>query len=386
MSRGLPAPGRDYILGVDIIRFLSAVGVAAFHLTWLNPAATWGFPVGWVGVQLFFVISGLVIANSAYHSNWRRFARGRVLRLYPAAWCTLLLSWLCIAVMGTHAFEHEGVFVSNSTRNLLGSFVLFSTHQIATAYWTLPVEIAFYGIVGMALAARAFENVEVLAILLILWSSLYLLILAFNPFGVMRYERLHIEYGWTTVLLLRHGCYFGMGILIWLLKERRLTRAGMAAFGAALLASMPEIGDRAQEIQHSMVRTEFAAVLCTPRVLTAMACSTFFCGIAGIVVAVHLNAILAWPLIVRRSVRLLGLATYPFYLLHEAVGGYVLNRLSVHGMQPRIGVWLSILAVGILSTIVCAWPEPAIRKLLERIGSAGSRRFTLAYDTIRNSF
>ena len=110
MSRGLPAPGRDYILGVDIIRFLSAVGVAAFHLTWSNPAATWGFPVGWVGVQLFFVISGLVIANSAYHSNWRRFARGRVLRLYPAAWCTLLLSWLCIAVMGTHAFEHEGVF------------------------------------------------------------------------------------------------------------------------------------------------------------------------------------------------------------------------------------------------------------------------------------
>jgi len=385
MPKGSPTPGKDYIIGVDIIRFLSAVGVAAFHLTWLNPAATWDFPVGWIGVQLFFVISGLVIANSAHQSNWRRFARGRFLRLYPAAWCALLFNCLCISAVGAHAYELEGVFVTSAGRDVLGSFVLLGTHQIATAYWTLPVEIAFYVIVGLALAARIFENVERVAAFLILWSSFYLALLAFNPFGVMRYNRLHIEYGWTTVLLLRHGCYFGMGMLIWAMKERRLTRLSAAAFGAALLLSIPEIADRAQEIQRYMVRPEFGARF-APGALVAMSSCTFLCGVAAIVAGVRLNRALLYPPMLGRSIRLLGLATYPFYLLHEAVGGYVLLWLSSQRIQPRFGVWLAILIVGVLSIIIAAWLEPALRKLLERIASAGTRRFTWAYDSVKNSF
>jgi peptidoglycan/LPS O-acetylase OafA/YrhL len=92
-----------YYSGVDAIRFVAALLVMVYHLgfwSWagngttariFNGAArfesatsfTW---FGWVGVEIFFVISGFVIANSANEASAAAFLRGRILRLYPAAW------------------------------------------------------------------------------------------------------------------------------------------------------------------------------------------------------------------------------------------------------------------------------------------------------------
>ena len=83
----------EYIYGIDLIRFACAFGVAAFHLTWKTPETAWWMPVGWVGVQVFFVISGLVIANSAHGATPRQFLTSRFLRLYPAAWCAAAISF-----------------------------------------------------------------------------------------------------------------------------------------------------------------------------------------------------------------------------------------------------------------------------------------------------
>ncbi len=93
-----------YYSGLDAIRFFSAMAVVAFHLgfyVWASEyssvsmifAAAAKFealtPVawmGWVGVQIFFVISGLVIANSANGAAPFSFLRSRLIRLWPAAW------------------------------------------------------------------------------------------------------------------------------------------------------------------------------------------------------------------------------------------------------------------------------------------------------------
>src|SRR5581483_4971733 len=93
---------------LDPLRFAAALGVAVFHLTfwsWAGSATgtapgfehyvaaglqfqsaapfTW---FGWVGVEIFFVISGFVIANSARNASPSAFLLGRALRLYPAVW------------------------------------------------------------------------------------------------------------------------------------------------------------------------------------------------------------------------------------------------------------------------------------------------------------
>ena len=97
---------KNYFSLLDPLRFGAALGVAVFHLmfwSWAWPsigvppgfehfvAADVQFPTdapftwfGWVGVEIFFVISGFVIANSASKSSATEFLFSRALRLYPA--------------------------------------------------------------------------------------------------------------------------------------------------------------------------------------------------------------------------------------------------------------------------------------------------------------
>src|ERR1700719_3167896 len=108
---------------LDPLRFAAALGVAVFHLTFWSWAGsstgvapgfehyvaadlqfqsaapfTW---FGWVGVEIFFVISGFVIANSASKSSAAEFLLGRALRLYPAVWVCATATLLVLVLFGS---------------------------------------------------------------------------------------------------------------------------------------------------------------------------------------------------------------------------------------------------------------------------------------------
>src|SRR5579871_1299708 len=118
---------RRYFFWLDPLRFGSALAVAFFHqMFWswarYSVGATPGFEqfvavdvqflsaapftwFGWVGVEIFFVISGFVIANSANNSSPIEFVLSRALRLYPAVWvcATATLIVLLVSANGSHA-------------------------------------------------------------------------------------------------------------------------------------------------------------------------------------------------------------------------------------------------------------------------------------------
>ena len=62
------------------------------------PEIDWLTRSGWVGVEVFFVISGFVIAYSASEKDAARFFRSRLLRLAPAAWSCATIT-LAVAVL-----------------------------------------------------------------------------------------------------------------------------------------------------------------------------------------------------------------------------------------------------------------------------------------------
>ena len=93
------------------MRFVAALLVVIYHLGYSSWALesvrgaayqrdAYAYPeiagfawFGFVGVEVFFVVSGLVIAMSAENATKRRFLTGRIERLYPAAWICATLTF-----------------------------------------------------------------------------------------------------------------------------------------------------------------------------------------------------------------------------------------------------------------------------------------------------
>lgn len=132
--------------GLDVVRFVAALLVALFHLSASNwgddrpfPEIDWLTGAGWVGVPIFFVISGFVISLSATGKSVREFVWGRALRLYPAAWIRATITML-VAPVPLYRY--------------LNSIVLAPWGPwVSRVYWTLGVEIVFYGLIAVAIAA-----------------------------------------------------------------------------------------------------------------------------------------------------------------------------------------------------------------------------------------
>ena len=89
---------KRHVVGLDILRVGAALYVMLFHLGYFHwivdphmPMPTafrpWEpiFSLGWIGVEIFFVISGFVIAYSIQSISAAEFAVHRLRRLIPTA-------------------------------------------------------------------------------------------------------------------------------------------------------------------------------------------------------------------------------------------------------------------------------------------------------------
>ncbi|MGW6983215.1 acyltransferase family protein [Streptomyces sp. NPDC054932] len=137
---------------LDGVRVLAALGVLFYHYFAL--ASAWGeppedvFPIahrfavyGWLGVEIFFLVSGFVICMSAWGRSVGDFAVSRLSRLFPAYWVAVVFTSLVLfawpEVKQVKAFSDVVVNLSM----LQGGI---GVPNIDDAYWTLFVELKFY--------------------------------------------------------------------------------------------------------------------------------------------------------------------------------------------------------------------------------------------------
>src|SRR5689334_11964274 len=166
--------GRDDQLfpGLDGVRFCAACMVMAVHFCYSSWVEKWSishriigdglaFPelysgtwFGWIGVQIFFVLSGFVIAYSGERSTALEFAQNRILRLYPAAWVCATITALTLLFLGLMS-------PGELLRPWLASMTLYPVRPwIDPVYWTLGIEMSFYSIVFLLLLCRSFHLLE----------------------------------------------------------------------------------------------------------------------------------------------------------------------------------------------------------------------------------
>ncbi|WP_331300939.1 acyltransferase [Methylobacterium oryzae] len=360
------------LIGLDAARFLAAMLVMTFHLgayAWQAPLSTAGrafdaaaaYPdlfawtwFGWIGVELFFVISGFVIAYSAEHATARTFLRSRLLRLVPAVWICATLTVLVSLAIGR----------MGSVRHVLRAYLdcaLFVPVEpwLDGVYWTLGVEIAFYGLVFALLGFGRFRSIgPVCAVVGGASTFFWCATLAVPNLAALAANRV------AELTLLRHGCFFALGVFLWLSLVKGLTAGRLCVIALCAVGALVEIGDAAASFLVQMGRSEGPLL---PRVV--------FAGCVLMIVASVLGN--AW-LRARLGqtgctlARRLGLMTYPLYLLHNVNGAALIHRLVSAGVPPYAALAAACCAMLLLSFAVMRGAEPVVRARLstglDRIG------------------
>ena len=216
---------------LDLVRFLAALSVMFYHLCyWKNGQIPieandtnnfWWF--GWVGVQVFFVLSGYVIAFSASNATSISFAKSRFLRLLPTI-------WICAAITFTlKIFWGVDLKTSDLITQLVSTLFInpFGIHM-DVVYWTLTVECVFYLLIFLILRLSNFSKLIPIMIFIGILSAAYNLIVISIEFGCLDniapkftslLKKLH-HMRTSRLLLLEHGVFFSLGVLLWHLTQQ----------------------------------------------------------------------------------------------------------------------------------------------------------------------
>lgn len=160
---------------LDYGRFFAAIIVVLFHYTFngiangkidsivhISPLIDFT-KYGYLGVELFFMISGFVIFHSAKNRTPAQFAVSRAVRLYPSYWFAVVFTSIFALYWGGDSMS---VYPSQVIVNLTLLQNYLGIGHVDGVYWTLVYEIKFYAIVFVLLIAGLQKH---LSLIFTLW-------------------------------------------------------------------------------------------------------------------------------------------------------------------------------------------------------------------------
>lgn len=154
---------------LDSLRAIAAISVMLFHYTYgFNHSDTHTFlHKGFMGVELFFVVSGFVIFMTLQNTKRpKQFIVSRFARLYPAYWFSVVLSLIIFSIPFFFNTQLQPSFKVNSidTLKFFSNLTMFQSYfgieDIDGAYWTLSVELTFYIVMLLLFITRKIEKVD----------------------------------------------------------------------------------------------------------------------------------------------------------------------------------------------------------------------------------
>lgn len=297
---------------LDLARFVAALMVVFFHWCFLfniaDPAVRYKpwlefepyARYGYLGVNLFFLISGFLIVQSAYLKTPWHFLRARVTRLYPAYLACCALTYGVISLAGDRAISGPS-FAYNMTmmNGVIDSFRGVPATYVDGVYWTLAIEWKFYALTFLLIAAGQLDRVE---------RVLWLWLLACLAYAI------HPSRWLDTYLIAAWGAYFigGAAFFRACTAGWNLSRAGLVLTTLGLCIA-----------QAWQFAAELSAVHGKPFNVLVIGCliAAFFLFFATLSLRRPLMRGAA-----PRWIATLGALSYPIYLLHQQVGAIAIQR------------------------------------------------------------
>jgi ABC-type polysaccharide/polyol phosphate transport system ATPase subunit/peptidoglycan/LPS O-acetylase OafA/YrhL len=352
---------------LDLLRFVAAIAVMMHHFTgvptgaWpqdartvfpeLNPAANFGY----LGVELFFVISGFVILMSVWNRGVGAFAVSRVVRLFPAYWFSVVLA--IVVFYATGAAVDYGPGSQGPLMRFLPNLTMLQTGagapNMEVVYWTLWIELHFYVLIALFLwrgitypRCVVFMAGWLLAGVFAQEANVALL----NDLFLPQWAPYFIA-GMAFFLMHR----FGQNVVLWLFVV--CSWALTAYYGVHNMNPSNAWPGVHQYVIPGGITTIYAVM--------ALA-------------ATHRLRWLRW-----RGLTVLGGLTYPLYLVHETV-----SRPLIKWLAPQLDRWV-VLAIAIGSCLVAAlviwliverpaqrWLRRQLRRAAEQIRGTASEPAT----------
>jgi peptidoglycan/LPS O-acetylase OafA/YrhL len=148
---------------IDVLRGLAALAVCWYHFTQGNPGFLPPGPLkasgvrGWLGVEVFFVISGFVIPYALYRARYRlgdygRFVLKRIIRLDPPYFFSIvvvLAAGYVSARLPGYGGEPFAVNWVQLALHLGYVNVFFGYRWLSPVFWTLALELQYYLLIGL---------------------------------------------------------------------------------------------------------------------------------------------------------------------------------------------------------------------------------------------
>lgn len=330
---------------IDLLRGVACIAVVFFHYLSRAPIAGWMpgalHPMsnafaqyGYLGVHLFFMISGFVILLSARGASPRSFVASRISRLYPAFWAAASLTAAATWISGDTRF-----MVSPSTYliNLTMFPHWFKVGYVDGAYWSLAVELHFYIFVWLALRFKLYTRIDLLL-------AAWLAISAINAIRPMYPVEFWLNAIWAPLFVAGGVCY--------LIRTQGISwlRAFMliASYGLAIHYAVGEISaESSRDIA-----------------LSASTITVIISGFYGVFIAIAINK---WHLGAYRIVGIMGALTYPVYLLHSNIGFVVYSKLFATTQS-----FAASLVITVFLVLAMAW---AVQYYVERVFAPRLRRY-----------
>jgi peptidoglycan/LPS O-acetylase OafA/YrhL len=347
---------------LDGLRAIAILMVMGFHyfVRWTPPrspvnAYPYGgigshipiFEYGYLGVELFFIISGFVISMTLFrcrtfgHFAWKRFAR-----LFPTILLCSVLTFVLLTLLPQGVFHPQmrDFFPSLSFTDPFIWSKLFGGNfeTIDGAYWSLAIEVKFYLWIGILYftvsGPRFFRSVAWVFGVLVTASALM--------------HVLSLPHRWGLDFIFAAGSlpWFVAGIGFFALYRDQTSKIGwilLIEAAAGLLA-----------LQMADPATSVAPLVALP---------LFY----GLFLAMLLRpAWVTW--LASPPLAALGVASYSLYLLHQDIGVAVLAvfKQVVGTGHPAASILLVLLVAGAMI---------AISLLIYRYWEAPSKAFLLAW-------
>ena len=201
---------------IDLLRFLAALTVLLYHYTYAFRQSDPAFPYtyrfssltkyGYLAVDLFFIISGYVLAISARGKTLPQFVQSRVFRLYPAYWVACILSFVLIRVSAGYIAAAPHVSFVQLGYNLTMFQEFFGKAPVNPVFWSLTYELSFYLLVAVVIVTRAWDRLLTILALWLIYTF------AVGPLATGNYL--------AFVLIPKYSTHFVAGMLFYMLRYK----------------------------------------------------------------------------------------------------------------------------------------------------------------------